>query len=341
MPRGQAADPESVLKWLECFRVYIYANYESRLTELIASDGSLNEYPMMQAPEEPDDDAGPVQMENWKTEKRRYTQASDLLDKESMKLFGVLLGQMSEGSKNRIKESPQGVMALEEPDPLALLSLVIATHMNNKRYGEGYNIITAETDFYTNKMLPNEDLVKYYSRFRTLLFVKSDAYRMADMEAPDLTDELQSIKFIVGLNANYLEYIFHFKNKVRPWPLTLADAQADAANYLCSKPGSGNPNTEKRNVLAASRGGKAGGRGGRGKGHEKSESETKGSDKKGRSSTPYRERDESPHGEKTGSVHEYGTRYGNCNNCNEEGHYAYECRKPKKSATARNSSSEK
>ena len=345
LPRGKEADPESVLKWLECVRIYMYANFKSRITELISGDGSLNEYPEITIPVEPAENSGPIEMEKWKSRNRKYEKASDLLEEESLKLFGILLGQMSEGSKNRIKESPHGATALEDLDPLEVLSLVIATHMNNQRYGEDFNIIAAEMDFYANKMLPNEDLAKYYSRYRTLLFCKSDAYRMADMDAPVLTDKLQAVKFIVSLNSNYSDYIYHFRNKVRPWPLTLADAQADAANYLCSKPGGGNQNTERRNVLAASRGGKAGGRGGRGKGQEKTESETKGSEKKGRSSTPYRERDESPHGEKTGSVQEYGTRYGRCNKCNEEGHYGYECKNKdkagKKSAAAWNSSSEK
>ena len=39
--RGQAADPESVLKWLECFRVYMYSTYESTVKEIIGIDGIL------------------------------------------------------------------------------------------------------------------------------------------------------------------------------------------------------------------------------------------------------------------------------------------------------------
>ena len=39
LPRGQAADPESVLKWLECFRVYMYSTYESTVKEIIVSTG--------------------------------------------------------------------------------------------------------------------------------------------------------------------------------------------------------------------------------------------------------------------------------------------------------------
>jgi hypothetical protein len=344
LARGKPADPGMVLHWLECLRVYIYANYDSKITEIIGSDGTLNEYPDILPPEVPPDDAGVVRMEDWKADKRKYRQEVEQLEKDCLKVFGLLLGQMSSESKSRIKEAPQGPRALADRDPLDLLSLVVATHMNNKRYGEGVNIITAEMDFYGNKMLPHEDLLKYYTRFKTLLFVKSEAWRMADIEHPELEDELQAIKFVLGLNANYSDYVFNFKNKVRPWPITLEEAQSDAGNYMLPGTKTGaqtqNPPGDKRNVFAANRGGKAGrgGRGGRGGQSEKTAHEGK-----GRSGTPHREREESPHGEKEDTG--YGTRYGNCNNCGDEGHYAYECKKPKgagkKSTTARNPSSEK
>ena len=70
---------------------------------------------------------------------------------------------------------PAGKRAMEECDPLGLLTCVVATHMSNKRYGETYSIITAVRNFYNNKMTQHEDLAAYYSRCRTLLFVKSEA----------------------------------------------------------------------------------------------------------------------------------------------------------------------
>ena len=35
LPRGQQADPEAVLKWLECIRVWMYTNFESTVKEII------------------------------------------------------------------------------------------------------------------------------------------------------------------------------------------------------------------------------------------------------------------------------------------------------------------
>ena len=103
-------------------------------------------------------------------------------------------------------------------------------------------------------MYQNEDLAAYFSRCRTLLFVKSESYRIADEEEPIHTDEFHAVLFVTGLNSNYLEYINTFKNKVRPWPQTMADANQDAANFLMGRPvhGGAPPNSEKRNVFAAS-----------------------------------------------------------------------------------------
>ena len=128
----------------------------------------------------------------------------------------------------------------------------------------------------------------------------------------------------------------------------MGDANQDAANFLMGRPvhNGAPPNSEKRNVFAASRGRRAGsgGRGGRGRGTqsvEKGGLDTPSSDSTARW-PPYRDREATPHRERSGAVQEHGTRYGACNNCGEEGHYSYECKKPPKENTpARHPSSEK
>ena len=304
--RGQAADPESVLKWLECFRVYMYSTYESTVKEIIGIDGILYDYMEQVEPEDPPEGAGLVAIERWKTARKKYDAADELLTKDCAKLYGVLLGQMSEASQTRVKEMPAGKRAMEECDPLGLLTCVVATHMNNKRYGETYNIITAVRNFFNNKMTQHEDLAAYYSRCRTLLFVKSEAYRLADEEVPEHTDEFHAVLFITALNSNYSEYINTFKNKVRSWPQTMGDANQDAAN---SVHGGAPPNSEKRNVFAASRGGRAdsAGRGGRGRegnesGAEKGGFDIPGSESSRRAGTPYRDRQATPNRERGGTV---------------------------------------
>ena len=176
---------------------------------------------------------------------------------------------MSDASITRVNEMPAGKRAIEDCDPLEVLICAVATHMNNKRYGDVFNMTTAIRNFYNNKMYQHEDLAAYFSMCRTLMFVKSESYRIADEEEPEHTDEFHAILFVTGLNSNYSEYINTFKNKVRSWSQTMADANQDAANFLMVRPvhGGAPPNSEKRNVFAASWSGRAGTgeRGGRGR----------------------------------------------------------------------------
>ena len=53
LPRGEVADPEAVLKWLECLRVYMYSTYESSIKEIIHLDGVLSNYEEFFEPEDP------------------------------------------------------------------------------------------------------------------------------------------------------------------------------------------------------------------------------------------------------------------------------------------------
>ena len=127
LPREQAADPESVLKWLECYRVYMYSTYESTVKEIIGIDDILYDYVEQVEPADPPEGAGLVAIEPWKTARKKYEAASELLIKDCAKLYGVLLGQMSEASQTRVNKMSAGKRAIEECDPLGLLICVVAT----------------------------------------------------------------------------------------------------------------------------------------------------------------------------------------------------------------------
>ena len=346
LPRGNVSDPQAVLKWLESMRVYIFANFKSSVTDLIGLDGVLGEYPKVPPIEEPPEGASATAMKIWDAEITQSVKDKLLLKEEYKKLYGVLLGQMSEASMERIRNTPGGQKAVMDQDPLELLSYVIATHMNNKRYGDIYNITLADNAFYSNKMLPNESLGSYFSRFRTQLFVRQDAYRTAEQELHEHSDEQLAHRYLVGLNSTYSEYLNLLKNRVIPWPETLADAHADTAHFTLTKPSgtaSGGPpasNFERKNVFLAGRGGGREGSAGRsGRGRQSGRgSENPGGGSEGRT---LRERDATPYKER-GVPGEYGTRYGTCHHCQEEGHYAYECRNgPAGEKTARSPSSKK
>ena len=87
MPRGHVADPEAVLKWLECFRIYMYSNFESRVKEIIGIDGTLFPYPELEPPPLPEFVAGPVEMEMWKSALKKHNKAVTVHESDCFKLY--------------------------------------------------------------------------------------------------------------------------------------------------------------------------------------------------------------------------------------------------------------
>ena len=76
----------------------MYSTYESTVKEIIGIDGILYDYVEQVEPEDPPEGAGLVAIERWKTARKKYEACA--------KLYGVLLGQMSEASKTRFNEMP-------------------------------------------------------------------------------------------------------------------------------------------------------------------------------------------------------------------------------------------
>ena len=86
----------------------MYSTYESTVKEIIGIDGILYDNVEQVEPTDPPEGAELVVIERWKTARKKYEAASELLIKDCAKLYGVILGQMSEASQTRINEMPAG-----------------------------------------------------------------------------------------------------------------------------------------------------------------------------------------------------------------------------------------
>ena len=56
----------------------MYSTYESRFKEINGTDGVLNDYPDLKEPADPEEGAGMVALERWKTAVNKYS--AELLD---------------------------------------------------------------------------------------------------------------------------------------------------------------------------------------------------------------------------------------------------------------------
>jgi hypothetical protein len=156
----------------------------------------------------------------------------------------------------------------------------------------------------TVRMEQNDVLKYYFQRFKALKSGYEDTMRALGV-MPDFTEEMLAknelhagMKFMNVLNAGYIDY---YEHNLKEWPDYLEDAYLEMSKLTPKKTAASTP-PNHANVLAMKT---AGGEKHPGTDNPKGKSNGNG-------------------GRGKGGCTSYGTRPGNCNKCNEPGHYSYE-----------------
>jgi hypothetical protein len=139
----------------------------------------------LQEPPLPNEDSIKFEIKKWEISYAKYNKDVDKLEADKLKVFGLMVGQISENSKNRIKETDTGAIAMEQQDPRLLLSAILSTHLTDNRLGAEHNLNKIEQAFSKYVMEPGDSLAFYYQRFRALLSGVQEAYTRAKLEPPD------------------------------------------------------------------------------------------------------------------------------------------------------------
>lgn len=310
---SREVDPGWVTKWMTKMSEYSMSKFDSKIHLIFGQNGTLGDYPALVEPDQPEDEASRVTMKIWETDFVEWRKATLRLEQDKGKLFGIMLGQMSDTSKNRVKETEDGSEAIETNNPLQLLSAIISTHMADNRLGAEHNAFKVGKKFRDLVMEPKESLSSYHQKFMALYSGLTEAYRRADeeMDTSNFHEGQMALQFTLGLSADYSTFKQYYEDSVKPWPETVSEAFFEASKFKPRSGGQFFDGAGRANAFAMR--GRFGGRGREGRGG------------RGRAG-----------GQRTGSAGQtreqssaattYGTRKGECHHCGEEGHYSYECR---------------
>ena len=101
------------------------ANFTTGIDDIF---GSLGKYPAVEGPDDPKPN-NKASSEIWKVAYSAKSKFEEKLETEKHQLFGVMMGQMCDSSKDLIRETDIGRKAFSEKCSLQLLKGALQTHM--------------------------------------------------------------------------------------------------------------------------------------------------------------------------------------------------------------------
>jgi hypothetical protein len=159
---GKEVYPGIVTNCVNKFRDYVVTVCEtSRINLIFGIDATLEDYPELQEPPLPNEDSSKFEIKKWEIAYAKFIIDVDKLEVDKLKVFDLMVGQISENSKNRVKETDTGAIAMEQQDPRLLLSAILSTDLTDNRLGAEHNLYKIEQAFHRYAMEPGDSLAFY------------------------------------------------------------------------------------------------------------------------------------------------------------------------------------
>ena len=174
-----------------------------------------------------------MKMKIWELAYIEYTKITVKYEQEKRKVYAIMIGQMSESSKNRVSEISEGAVAMESEDPKGFLAAIIVTHMHDSRLGVMQNLCKAELAYTNTTMHPGETVIHYYQKSLAIIASLEQAHKRADNIVDEVMpkEEQRAVRFILGLSSEYISYQQYFRDSLREWPDSLENAFVDASKF--------------------------------------------------------------------------------------------------------------
>ena len=221
---GKEVNPGVDTNWVNMFLEYVVAVCEtSRIDLILGLDATLDDYPELMEPIVPYETSSWFEILMREIVSAKY---SCRLKADKAKVFGLMLGQMSEDKRMRVKGTNSGSIAIEEQNQRLLLSTILSTHSTDNRLGAEHNLFKIEQAFAGYMIDSGDSISIYQQRFCALLSRFQEACSRAKDECSEAAycDIQLALKFTPGLNAPYGAYKQYHENRLKDWTATLPDA---------------------------------------------------------------------------------------------------------------------
>ena len=199
-------------------------------------------FPIYPEPDEPEPAAGTVGLSE--LQKIRYTKDYDIytrkierLGSDKKRLHGIIIGQLSESSKNQIKTTADGIKALEEEkDPLKLIKAIRATHLTHSLVDPKIAFFAAQSLYELIKMDDRDSLARHkevlesaHSRLVSAASSAKEVYRDENFDVP--SNSMLAVKFIMTLSHKYGAYKQKITRGEKDIPATVKEALEDVQKH--------------------------------------------------------------------------------------------------------------
>ena len=233
--KGPSANDTAI--WAGKIKDFAMTKVETNIDDIFGANGASGEYPTREDPELPDDEEDKVAFKIWDVSYNLKVKFDEKLRSERTQLFGIMVGQISDQSKDLIKETAIGRDAFTNKDPLMLLKGAILTHMSDSRLGANQGLHKAQEQYHHLRMEAHETVSSYFQKTSNALTALEEAHIRCGND-PALRvddDEQKAIKFIYGLANSYGEFKSFYENKLLPYPTTLEDAFTEASTFRVNR----------------------------------------------------------------------------------------------------------
>ena len=236
---GREANISYIALWSKKIAEYVNTQCDTKVASIFGINGTVGTYYRYTKPKTPQIEEGEVsvtakmKMKIWELAYTEYTKITVKYEQEKRKVYAIMIGQMSESSKNRVSEISEGAVAMESEDPKGLLAAIIVTHMHDSRLGVMQNLCKAELAYTNTTMYPGETVIHYYQKSVAILASLEQAHKRADNIVDKVMpkEEQRAVRFILGLSSEYASYQQCFRDSLREWPDSLENAFVDASKF--------------------------------------------------------------------------------------------------------------